>query len=95
MSRLILRLWLACALLCAQQAALGHALAHAGKLDGSPEQQLCNYHGALDAVAGGVDAPVASAVVAESVRTPYHFTAAAAAQLRARAPASRGPPAVS
>ena len=95
MSRLILRLWLACALLCAQQVALGHALAHAGKLDAQPEQQLCNYHGALDMVAGALDAPVCQTAFSAPESTPYHFTAVAAAQLRARAPASRGPPAVS
>ena len=84
---------LALALLSAQQAALAHRLWHA--LDHgatSPQSQLCLQHGALDTVAGAVDAPAVPLIAV----APVKFVSLAVTLPSARAPglrpSSRGPP---
>jgi hypothetical protein len=95
------RALLAALLLLAQQAALEHALWHAGAAHAGANQvqnsdsgdnPLCEHHAALGAVAGAIGcAPVALALAA-----PDDFAIAAPA-ISARdsaplAPSSRGPP---
>jgi len=90
--RLILRLCLALALLCAQQVALAHALGHAARQDASPVQQLCSFHGSMDTVAGAVDcAPPTFASAAPESHTSCVIVLPAA-PLRGIVPTSRGPP---
>jgi hypothetical protein len=90
-----LRLLLAVALLCAQQAALAHAVWHAGKKESQPAQQLCSYHCAMDSVAGAVDAPVAPPRLAAPEDTSFESVIPSVARAPGITPASRGPPTVS
>lgn len=89
-----LALLLAFALLSAQQAALAHQLWHA--LDHgakSPQAPLCLQHGALDTVAGAVDAPAAPLVASAPVESVSPAAALPAARAAGLTPSSRGPPA--
>jgi hypothetical protein len=89
-------IFLAAALLSAQQAGLAHALWHAGA-DRSPDEgqaQLCPLHAALGAVCGAVDgagAPSHCLKIEESVPEARRVPCAS---LPAPTPASRGPPAL-
>jgi hypothetical protein len=88
-----LRIFLALALLCAQQAALSHQVWHAGKQSAPPPQeQLCDQHQALDTVAGAVDAPVAALDAEAPAASAFSFSAPAPVATPAPAPSSRGPP---
>jgi hypothetical protein len=95
------RVLLAALLLAAQQAALEHALWHAGAAQAATDQvqksdtghnPLCDQHAALGAVAGAIGcAPVVLALAAPE------YAAVAALELPARdnaplSPSSRGPP---
>ena len=89
-----LRIILALALLCAQQAALAHQVWHASKQSApSPQEQLCDQHQALDTVAGAVDAPVAALDAWAPAAPTFSLDATAPVATPAPAPSSRGPPA--
>jgi hypothetical protein len=88
-----LALFLVLALLGAQQAALAHQLWHALEKKATPSQsQLCLHHGALDTVAGAVDAPAAALAAAAPVEAVSPAIALPAARAPGLAPSSRGPP---
>ena len=91
-----LRVFLALALLSAQQAALSHELWHVGKHGTQPAQKLlCDKHDALGTVAGALDSPA----VPVACDCPADFSVSALAHPAAcrpgLAPSSRGPPSLS
>jgi hypothetical protein len=91
--RRALPILLALALLWAQQAALAHQLWHV--LDhgpASPQSQLCAQHGALDTVAGALDAPAMPLIAVAPVDFISPPVALPAACAPGFAPSSRGPP---
>ena len=91
-----LRVFLALALLSAQQAALSHELWHLGTHGPQPAQKLlCDQHDALGTVTGALDSPVAPVACERSADYPVHSQAHPAASTPGLAPSSRGPPTLS
>ena len=102
MPRLILaRLLLVCAVLLAQQTALAHDFWHvagavsAGDAKPAKGKILCNLHDLLGTVLGVVSAAPPQADVLSLSDIGFIADAAPAAQRRALAAQSRGPPALS
>ena len=92
-SRRSLPILLAFALVLAQQVALAHQIWHV--LDPgakSPQSLLCLQHGALDTVAGAVDAPAMPLAAFAPLESAPHVIALPAVRAAALAPSSRGPP---
>jgi hypothetical protein len=90
----ILRLFLAAALLCAQQAALSHELWHLLDQGSQPaQQQLCGQHDALGTVAGAVDTAVPVFADERPSAPEYRSIVLPEANSPGLAPSSRGPPA--
>jgi hypothetical protein len=95
-SRIFRAIFLAAALLSAQQAGLAHALWHAGA-ERSPDEgqaQLCQLHAVLGTVCGAVDVTGASACPLEIQESVPEALCVRCASLPAPTPASRGPPAL-
>jgi hypothetical protein len=88
-----LRIFLALALLSAQQLALSHQIWHFDKQGPDPAQeQICYHHDALGTVAGALDAPVAAIASEAPAEISFPFAALPSAAIPALAPSSRGPP---
>ena len=88
-----LRMFLAFALLSAQQAALSHQLWHLVDHGAQPAQeQLCDQHDALGTVACALDSPVAPVACERPAGFLFHSLAHPAASMPGLAPSSRGPP---
>ena len=90
-----LRMFIAIALLSAQQAALAHQVWHLGDQGKLPAQkQLCTQHEALGTVSGGLDSPLVPMLGEAPTDFPDCIVALAAASAPGLAPSSRGPPAL-
>jgi hypothetical protein len=88
-----LRIFLALALLSAQQAALSHQLWHLLDHGTQPAQeQLCGQHDALGTVAGAMNAAVAPVLAQSPADSCFSTLVPHAAKSPALAPSSRGPP---
>ncbi|MGQ0546263.1 MAG: hypothetical protein ACT4P3_13145 [Betaproteobacteria bacterium] len=90
-------LFLAFALLLAQQVALGHALWHFDPEHSHDEggALLCPLHAALGTVCGGVDAAPPAVAFAELVASAFQALGVGDPGLPAPSPSSRDPPSVS
>ena len=92
----VLRVFLALALLSAQQAALSHQLWHVADHGPQPAQELlCDQHDALGTVVGALDSPVALPGGAAPADHRFRSVALPAATTPGLAPSSRGPPTLS
>ena len=91
-----LRIFLALALLSAQQVALSHEVWHLGKHGSQPaQQQLCDQHAALGTVAGALDSPIAELPGDSPAGFSVGYQALPEFATPAFAPSSRGPPTLS
>lgn len=97
--RRFLGIFLAAALLVAQQAAIEHALWHAGaagaqsKQSGPERTPLCGQHDALGTVAGAIGCAATPVAAEAPASVPFAAIAASPASLASIVPLSRGPPA--
>src|SRR3954468_16676477 len=99
------RLFLAVALLCAQQSALAHQIWHFASKAGVPQaaapaqsdrqgtDPLCNQHAALGDVVGALSGKVPLVRASEALRGRLIPSQAQTASIAGLAPSSRGPPA--
>jgi len=88
-----LRIFIALALLSAQQAALAHQIWHTGDPDKRPAQnQLCAHHEALGTVAGALDCPLLPMLDGAPAAFLCRSAAFPVATMPGPAPSSRGPP---
>jgi len=93
-SRILRAIFLAAALLSAQQAGLAHALWHADRSPDEGQAQLCPLHAALSAVCGAVDTAGASTGSLEVQESVPEALCVRCSSLPAPTPSSRGPPAL-